>query len=280
MKIALFCEYGKKREIGTGHLHRLKGLERVLKSRSHEIVWIAPEGVVDKTANVLVIDHVFSQQSIIAQAKDFGLKVVLMDGSEEDVPMVDISISPAYNKLANYTGTKYFVLPYSSEDRYKLDIKSNSVFVGMGGYDANNYAPRICEVLGGFGLNAIVAKSINNSDDVSCIKNAVMFEEYNYYDAMRECIFAITNGGLTLAQALHFGMPTICVPQYEHQRRNAELFPEGCLLSDIDSLSENIELLVSSSYRRESLSRFGQHYVDGKGLDRVCSLIELLGVVR
>jgi spore coat polysaccharide biosynthesis predicted glycosyltransferase SpsG len=104
--------------------------------------------------------------------------------------------------------------------------------------------------------------------------NVEIFTDDNYYDAMNECLMGITNGGLTLVQALQFGLPTIALAQYEHQTKNIRLFPEGCVEGSLDNLGGLVSDLFANEYKRESLSRFARHYVDGKGVDRVCNLIE------
>lgn len=274
MHVALFCEYGEKPEIGMGHLYRLKEISRQLEIKGHIISWVS-ESEIHPNANVLIIDHVHSQKDLITEAKTNGVKVVLIDGAEEDIELVDTSISAIYNPLAQYKGAEYFAIPKPSHNEsYKLDNKSKTVFVAMGGYDANNLAYRIVRILEEMGLPAIVAKSINHTDFKSMFKNVEIFSEDNYYNAMHECLIGITNGGLTLVQALCYGLPTIAIPQYEHQANNIRMFPEGCIKSDIGSVKKHVEMLVTNSYKRESLSRFARNYVDGRGSARICSIIE------
>ena len=204
------------------------------------------------------------------------MKVVLIDGAEEDTQLADLSISAFYNAKSEYQGAKYIVIPKCYEwSRYRSYIKNDTVFVGMGGFDAGQYAQKIIEILKEMGLLAVVAKSINHPNFEDSFSNVKIFEEENYYDAMTECKIAITNGGLTFFQALHFGMPTIAIPQYEHQRNNISPLNHCCMSAEIDdNIKDIIKYLIGSEYYRKSLSTLSQHFVDGRGLERVCDLIE------
>lgn len=272
MRVAFFYEFGAKKEIGTGHKYRSLNIQNRLVRLGHSIVDI------DDNPDVLVVDHVFSQAELIRKAKSAGTKVVLIDGAEEDVELVDLSISAFYNAKSQHRGIRYIIIPKSYDwSRYNSDTKYNTVFVGMGGFDANNIAERVIKILAEFGLNALVAKSINHDDLKQRFSNVGIFEEDDYYTAFKECKFAITNGGLTLFQALHFGIPTVAIPQYDHQKNNisaVDMCCESVSLEDESGLRSIIDRFSNSESYRHSISLLSQKIVDGKGLERACSLIE------
>lgn len=280
MHVSLFCEHGERREIGTGHLYRLKEISRELSSRGHITTWVHNREC-HPQAEVLVVDHIHSQRGLILKAKAAGIKVVLIDGAEEDVELVDASISAIYNSLAQYKGAKYFAIPRPSySETYRLDTKAKTVFVAMGGFDANNIAYKVVRILESMGVPAIVARSINHSDFRMFFNNVEVLTGDDYYNAMQDCVIGITNGGHTLMQAMCYGLPTIAIPQYEHQLTNIKMFPEGCVESDTLRLKSHVEELLESSYRRESLSRFAKNYIDGRGSARICSIIEDLHNIK
>lgn len=278
MHIAFCYEYGEKDEIGTGHLYRSKTIANMLQKRGHAITLMAPGNDPPK-ADVLVIDHMHVQKDLILKAKNLGIKVVLIDGAEEDVGLVDASISAFVNKKAQYTGFKYLAFPLGmSWDKYRVHNKSNTVFVGMGGFDKNNLAEMVLGVLDKLNLNAIVVKSINHPDFRQKFSKVEVFVEDNYYDAMHGCLIGITNGGLTLFQSLHYGLPCIAIPQYEHQKINIGHASHCCepCEADEDKLEQRIRWLVGNEYHRESLTRLAQYHIDGKGPARICNIIEEL----
>jgi len=277
MKIAFYYECGKIPEIGMGHKYRSHEIGNELIRRGHKVEYTSND-VVKNGWDVLIIDHISSQKSIIDRAKASGAKVVLIDGAQEDVPLVDISISAFVNEESHYKGEKFLVFPANAWNRYSPRTKSKTIFVAVGGFDAGNIAEFILETLEEMGLNAIVAKSINHPDFKEKFGRVGIFEEDNYYDAMSECVLSITNGGLTFFQSLFYGMPTIPIPQYEHQKINIGYLEHCCLpvKKDTEDLKTKVGWLMENEYYRESLSRLSRFHVDGKGAKRICNLIEEL----
>lgn len=260
MRIAFYYEYGRVKEIGTGHYYRSRVLANELVLRGHEIV--RPSNKCD----VVVIDHMFSQARLIYELKQRGIKTVLIDGAAEDTDLVDASISVCINRAAKYTGLEYLIIPPIGKERYSTG-QSNLVFVSMGGFDYNNYAECVINILGDFGIKAIVTRSINHKF------NADFFEGADFYMAMGRCKIAITAGGLTMFQCLCFGIPTIALAQYEHQKTNIDLVSSACISSDTNRLKEDIsDLLLYADL--DDLSIKSQSMIDGKGFLRVCDIVE------
>ena len=86
----------------------------------------------------------------------------------------------------------------------------------------------------------------------------------------------IINGGLTFFQALFYGLPTLAIPQYEHQQTNIDYLKHCCIPTklDKDDIVKKIGWLIDNEYHRKSLSLLSMHHVDGKGANRICKLIE------
>jgi len=274
VKISFYRDHGAIREIGKGHLYRTKAISRELAKRGHSVANIEDD-VLYSDLDALVIDHIHSQKEIIMRAKQAKIKVILIDGAVEDVALVDVSISAMYNPIAQFSGLKYVCIPTEGRTNYySVGRKSKNVFVAMGGFDANNIAEMIVDALGGIGLYAIVAKSINH--DFAPYSNMEFFEEENYYDAMNECTIAVTNGGLSLFQLLYYGMPCVAIPQYKHQSKNIS-FVSGCCVKcmpEKDEIKEKVKFLMDDEYAKIDFSIFGSNVIDGKGCERVCDIIE------
>lgn len=273
MRVSFWYEYGRIYNIGTGHKYRSRLLGGILEKRGHKIKYIEDD-VIMKGEDVIVLDHMDPPEDVVNRSRKACNTLVVIDGVCDEA---DISISAFQNKNADYQGIDYIAFAvYPHTTKYDSRKKSKDIFVGMGGYDANEYAERVANILKDIGLNAIIAKSINHDDISERLTNVCMFEEDNYYDTMHECLAAITNGGLTMFQALHYGMPVVAVPQYNHQKTNIDAVSGYCIASGTDdaSIKDNINMVVHDEYRREWMSRFAQYYVDGKGAERVCNIIE------
>jgi spore coat polysaccharide biosynthesis predicted glycosyltransferase SpsG len=276
MNIAFFYECGKIDEIGTGHKYRSEAIGTELRKRNHNIEFLSTKDIPNNTT-ILVIDHMNCQRDLIAKAKSLGIKTVLIDGAEEDVNLVDASISCFVNCKAKYTGARFIAFPkHQISSKYFVKPNDNKVFVSMGGFDKNNYARTVIDTLLKLNRPVIMTRSINISDIGIIPSNVSVFKGDNYFDAMKECSIAITNGGLSFFQALYFGMPTIAIPQYEHQKINIDRFNQCCLQSDI-SVQGDLELKISfldDIGVRKALSMMAQYNVDGNGLERICDIIE------
>lgn len=268
MKLMFFCEHGEIIEIGTGHKYRTQALAGELRLRGHQIV----DNLED--CEVLVIDHLMSQTERILEAKARGVKVVLIDGTESDARLADLTISAFFNKAASYAGLDYMAFPVRFDvEPYDPEIKSDWVFVGMGGFDAGNLAEAAIQTIRWSGMRALVAKSINHPDWSEKYRHVTMFEGSDYYDALSQCVAGITAGGLTLFQALQFGLPCVAIPQYEHQAENISNVDWCCIPATTKDLVPKFSQLLNKS-KREQLSSAARFSVDGKAIRRICDLIE------
>jgi spore coat polysaccharide biosynthesis predicted glycosyltransferase SpsG len=264
-----FCyEFGAIKEVGTGHHYRVQVLSNEFKRRGHMVVGA-------EKADVVVVDHVHSQRDVIQMHKARGAKVVLIDGAPEDLELVDVSISAVINRKAQYTGLPYLIIPQlKGFSRYNPRTKSNTVFVSLGGFDYNDYASLSAKVVTDLGYKALVTRSLNREPPSgSCVG---VFDDDDYYLAMSECVAAITNGGLTMFQALYFGMPTLPLPQYDHQKDNIHSVNVCCVPTEPNEqdLREKLGWVLQAEGYRESLSTLAKHFVTGDGHHRVCDVIE------
>lgn len=277
MYVAFYYEYGEIPEVGTGHYWRSQAISSELIRRGHRVTHISESSKLTDDVDILVIDHVHSQADLIELAHSMQIKTVLIDGQPEDADLTNTSISAFYNPKAQHRGIEHIAFTKCQNwIRYKPSTKSRTVFVGMGGFDACMHAELVLNVLDRMGVNAIVAKSINHPNFKERYSRVEIFNEENYYNAFSECVMAITNGGLTLFQALHYGLPCLALAQYEHQKNNISQVAHCCIPIEPDEgiIETRVGELLNNEYQRQSLSLMAQHHVDGKGIDRICKIIE------
>jgi spore coat polysaccharide biosynthesis predicted glycosyltransferase SpsG len=274
MHVVFFCEYGNIEEIGFGHLYRTKTLMRELERKGHtsEI-----SQSYDK-ANVFVVDHMKSQSELLRGAKERGIKTVLIDGDPDDVQFADISISAFVNYASEYKGLDYLVFPLP-QGFYFYDTDKNNeskkIFISMGGYDANKYTALAVRASFEMGFTAVVPK--NNSDMLQTqYSNVIIYGGDDYYEAMIDCFAAITNGGLSMFQTLYFGVPTIAIPQYEHQGGNIRRVEHFCVpsLPDLSSIKSRLSVMIEDGQMRRDLNYSSCRSIDDQGPKRVVRLIE------
>ena len=204
MRISFWYEYGKIDGIGTGHKYRSHALGRALREKGHTVSYIEDDVIINNS-DILVIDHMCPPKSVIDRAISIGMKIVALDGKD---PRADVSISAFQNDYADYKGLKYIAFPKLNHTiKYDVAKKNNTVFVGMGGYDKNNLAHLVLEVLDKMEVNAIVAKSINHTDFRTQFSRVEMFTKDNYYDAKFFCFHGF-NPSIIL-QILSTPLPSI-----------------------------------------------------------------------
>jgi len=274
MRINFFYEYEKSNR--TESKYRAIELGNALKKRGHDVTY-TEEDIVMTQWDILVIDHTKSKKDMIMRAKQSGTKVMLLDGDPDDVELVDVCVSAFINRNAHFRGSKYIIVPRNATwDRYRPYTKSRTVFIGVGDFDITNIAEFALDVLNEINLNAIVVKSTNHYNFRDKFSRIEMFEEENYYNAMHECVVGITDGGTTFLQSLHYGMPVIPLAQNDSQQTNIDYLQHCCLPIERnkDDLITKIGWLIDNEYYRKSLGMLASHFIDGKGTDRICKIIE------
>ena len=280
MKIGFLYDYGAKKEIGMGHYYRCQWIGEELKKLGHK-VFNLDDGVITTDLDAVVMDYIGDKSAWIESCKKESIKVVVIDGTPESAALADISISCNFNLKAQYRGLQYAIIPkLCGVSHYQPQGKKSTIFVSMGGYDHNNFAEMVLRVLKDKGLYAIITKSINHPNFKEMFDNVEVSRERDFYIPMSECLFGIVNGGSTLFQALHYGLPCIAVPQYKYQSDAIDLVQNLCLscLPNKDDISKNIDIIKSSEYKRESMSVLSRYHIDGSGLSRVVKLIDALGI--
>ncbi len=277
MKVAFICERGMTPEIGTGHYYRSKWAADFLRDRGHNTSIIF-DGNFSADTDVLVVDDLRPHRSILSSARDMGIKTVLIDGVSEDVPYADLTISAFFNPKSQYRGIDYMSFLPSGSRKFNKDVNLDKVFVSMGGFDANNIAPMVLGVLHELGLKVIITKSINHANFTEVFPDLEVYEGEDYYLPMSKCMIGVVNGGLTMFQALHFGLPSLAIPQYDHQRDNIQMIHPSCFLTEPNKSDIRVclSILLRSKNYRNHLSDESQKLVDGKAISRVCDLIEEL----
>lgn len=273
MRIGFFCERGEIPEIGTGHYYRSKWTSEEMALRGHDTINISPDDDLPGDIDILVIDDLRSQKPVMDDAIKRNIKTVLIDGVPGDIANADLTISACFNEKAQYKGVKYMSFLPRGDKQYSVDQPDN-IFVSMGGFDANQNAKKALVAINELGLNAIVTKSINHFGFAEVFPNVEVFVGEDYYIPMSKCKVGVVNGGLTMFQAMHFGLPVLAVPQYDHQREYIKAVSGGCWKTNVKDIKNNLVRLLQSAKIRKSLSTNGQRLVDGKAIGRTCDLIE------
>jgi spore coat polysaccharide biosynthesis predicted glycosyltransferase SpsG len=103
----------------------------------------------------------------------------------------------------------------------------------------------------------------------------------NYHEIISNADIAVSTGGLSIFEFSAYGIPTIGIPQYEHQLRTIEslegygisiLGSKGMELSN-EKFLDAINSLISDNTLRKSMAFNAHNRIDGKGVHRVRDLL-------
>lgn len=247
---------------------RSKLISQHSKKMGHRVIW-SDYGYLD--CDMLVIDMAVSQLDFMKSVSYSYLTVI--DGSEIDTIYSDLSISAWANRHAQFMGLKYIVVPELKIPRYN-GHKSKTMFISVGEMDVYGIVEKALPLLHRAGYFAIVDPSCNHYGLRNRFKNVGVFDGNDVYDAMSECFAAITDGGNCFLQSLHYGLPTVAVPQ-KSQKKIVNLLSNCCIKSfEGAGLGLPLEQLRENSYLRDKLSLAGQLTIDGQGAMRISRMME------
>ena len=111
----------------------------------------------------------------------------------------------------------------------------------------------------------------------------LLIQSENFAKHLAEADLAVLSGGLTIFDALSLGIPSIGIPQYNHQLSTLQrLFGHRAVLigSTGMRLDERrfVEVLINAiggQGVRTALSKRGPELVDRKGIDRIVALLSV-----
>jgi spore coat polysaccharide biosynthesis predicted glycosyltransferase SpsG len=123
-------------------------------------------------------------------------------------------------------------------------------------------------------------KEINKKNDN--IKLSVFVTDF--FKRLSKADIAILSGGLTVFNALYYGIPVIGIPQYKHQLdslnnlKNFNAIKLGCKNMSLKKklFKDTLNNLATSKDDRQMLKKNGSKLIDGKGSDRVVDILSNL----
>lgn len=258
--------------------------------------------------NILIIDRLNSDLAWMEMVKQSGIKVIAFDDVGPGAKLADIIINGIFHTLEPlsnvYQGYQYLSLrtkPFLG--KFKLRDKVTKIMATFGGHDERN--------LTGFFLDALIESSSTIEDkefiyieiftrgesltrirewqekikilNTSGWRRIVISESSpDFYKNIAMSDILVCSGGITVFEGISLGVPTIGLPQYEHQMETLlTLASKGILVLGAASMNLNSQYfktqfisMMESKYRRGRLSSRGTSIVDGLGYGRVLKILE------
>lgn len=233
--------------------------------------------------------------------KRSGLKIVNFDdlGSGRELAdlLIDANISPDESvDSGKLFGKSYMVLDSVYGDFNVIEKHTpfcvEKVVITMGGSDPRGLTAWAAEIIAksfkNFDLTVAVGGSFKNKDEIQRLADKYCFRCLRDVSNMAELFFendlAVISGGITLYEASAVGIPSVVLPQVEHQYRIGKEFEkQQVVLSPFDHRQKDeakfidaVRFLSEDGGLRKSMSDKGKMLVDGKGVFRVSNAIENL----
>tara|TARA_B110000003_G_scaffold187778_1_gene186643 strand:+ start:3780 stop:4829 length:1050 start_codon:yes stop_codon:yes gene_type:complete len=284
---------GKKYLASSGiQFQELSGNKLKANSKSEKDILINTE------AKLIFFDRLETSKDIVSNIQKEGIKVVTFDDYGSGRNYVDLAISAIFddvNKSLNLvTGYEYLIL---SKDFYSCGpIKANvqNLVATFGGNDARDICSHFIKHLHEIPCNIqvdIILGKVNNEalikyrKDISSIVSGDNIKLHvfpqNYHEIISNADVAISSGGLSIFEFAAYGVPTIGLPQYQHQLRTIEnlqnagisiLGTDGMNLSST-KISSALKYLIQDHVARKQMAEKSRKCIDGNGIERIIELL-------
>lgn len=237
-------------------------------------------------ANLLVIDRLgkVNNKFINKIKKNYKKKIILEDSSINRKKF-DLSINSLIRNVKFVKNSKigfdYMILRIPNFKKIKT-LNKNNVFLFFGGFDKKNYLINVLKILNNveFKLNIYVPEIYKKKlKIINTLHNMKFFNNKNYLDKLKISNIVIISGGLILFDSILMNKKTICLPQFEHQKKNVkELYEKKAIkcffkLSKNDILNFFIKIYDNLSYEKK-IKLVHKKIINLEKIKRNYSLIE------
>jgi spore coat polysaccharide biosynthesis predicted glycosyltransferase SpsG len=308
VKIAFICNGGNIPEIGFGHFSRCTRMAEVLMKHGHQVCFVISEAsemppidcsvyragadsygkvFASLSPDIIFVDMLNTEPAFMKMLKKRCRKLITID-NKTGGHVADLVISGGVVETGNKACEYVITHPRLNCTKKKIRRRCKRIFVSFGGYDHHDLTIKTADALryiGRMEVNFIIGENYEKTKELAdslrhCdIKFNIYKKPSSYHEILRNSDLAITNGGLTMFDAMACGIPTLVIAQYDHQRDVARRYGDavdfigkGDKVGAGDIITAVYALLVNYDGRRE-MSERAQEYVDGKGLGRVVKLI-------
>ncbi len=244
------------------------------------------------SSKILIIDRWgHTKKNTILRLRKYFSKIILFDDmcKHKEFDLKINSLIKQNKKEYNFKTFKKLILPsYNYKKFFFKDKKQkkivNNIFVSFGGFDKNLYSKRIIELFKNLNLNLnlfIPASLANNKIKRIRFKklNIIYFNNKDFYKYLNLSDISVVSGGLTLFDSLLFKIPSICLPQYNHQFLNAKIVNKlkANLIINPNNIDKsfiyNFNNLYNNYKLRKKLSKNGTKIINLKNMENILNRI-------
>jgi len=252
--------------------------------------------------DLLINDFLDAEKEIFSELKNqLELKIITIDNNT-DLKNIDADViinanifSSSEKSIDNkkyLLGPKYMILRESFRNlEVQINEKANSVFIMFGGTDPCGNTIKTLDALislDNLELNVVLGPGFNSDEELDSLLTSakatinIFRSPKEIMNIMKQSDIAVLSSGVCLYEMACLGIPSITIPQADHEEIIAKKFNECNICinlernPDIYSIKKAVVDLLFDYKKRKTLSVNGRSFVDGKGLQRVINEIKIL----
>lgn len=255
--------------------------------------------------NLLVVDRLSTDLAWMTDLKSSLKRVISMDDVGTGAMVADAVINAILHDIpaceSAYLGYDYLVLKGNSA-RVKTEVPRTvyRIVASFGGHDSRNLMEFFLEnfqredmpltkgtlielLIGDESKNLVEcwtaqAEKIAIRYDVTV---SILIRPPDFLERLAKADLAVLSGGLTIFDAVSFGVPCIGLPQYLHQLNTLKTLSAKMAITlgssemklDLSSFARLFDEMMNSQDKRQSLKRIGPSLIDRQGINRVAAIL-------
>jgi spore coat polysaccharide biosynthesis predicted glycosyltransferase SpsG len=248
--------------------------------------------------SLVVMDRLNTSSELVASLQKENIQVVTFDDYGSGRLIADIAICAIFDDVDEspnlYKGYPYLILSGNKYHPQKPHSKVKSICATFGGFDARDLCTFFIDcldtitdsisidiVLGNTKPNLItkynyMIRNLERENQVT-----IHVQPSNYHEIISNTSLAISSGGLSIFELAAWGIPTIGLPQYEHQLRTIYKLQEDGIAAagsigmalDKNKLQAEIMKMINENEVRQKKAQLAHKLIDGQGLRRVLNIL-------
>ena len=250
-------------------------------------------------AELIFIDRLETDKELVKRIRSNGIRVVTFDDYGTGRNYADLAISSIFSDVKEsenlIKGYNYLILSGEAYKPLPFKNKISTIVATFGGHDNRNLCSFFLENINvipkALNIEIILGKVddeiINNYMNIISLKerdHKVSFHIFpkNYHEIISNADLAVTSGGLSIFEFAAWGIPSVALPQYQHQLKTIVNLQEA----GISFLgSNNMHLsnkkfvivmgkLIEDNTLRNNMVVNAKKCIDGKGLSRILNKLK------
>lgn len=279
----------------TNHKSSDKYFEHLLVRNEREASEVLIKTIDSEKVDVVVFDALDYCKDLYKVTQQKNIFTVGIDTSSKESELLDTLINPVIRNERSHLNGSMYSIHYEAPPNKKTNIapseNKKKIFICFGGNDHLNHLEKIfkSEIFDSDIYEVNVVLSNNHNDEILKEKKnyKILRNPKNFYELLMTSDIALISGGVLLQEALYFGIPSIVLPQYSHQKNAAnQRKSKGQIIEclDLDSSLKDIENSIRNTLnqldKHKSISLAARSSDDGFGLKRLISILSIFSKLK